>query len=174
MKLPKVGAVALFFQGITPALVFGFWRPGGILLLAVAAIYALLAWGIWASKRWALILAIIFTVPQLFIVSSKLFSWQLFIGGAFGPGVAPSSSFLNTRFTSFYSVGAGFNFAISERSQSLLSAFTFIGSETFILLNAVAVLVLTMLTAIFVRCRSEAEKLPSEGVAESDKHEIPV
>ena len=156
MRLPTVGAVTLFLQGIAPALAFGLWRPGGSFLLVVAAIYAVLAWGIWASKRWALILAIGFTVPQVFIVSSKLFSWQFYIGGAFGPGIAPASSLLETRFTAFFSVGARFDFAIFERSQSLLSGFTFIRSESFVLLNVVAGLILSILVAILLRCRGQS------------------
>jgi len=147
MKLDRVGAAALFLQGLMPALVFGFWRPGGLFLLVVAVIYAVLAWGVWSSKRWAVIAAIIFTVPQLFIISTKLFSWQFFIGGAFGAGIAPSTSLLDSRISSFFSLGARFDFAVSERCPSLLASFNYIRSETFILLNAVGFLIFAILLA---------------------------
>jgi len=148
----------VFVQGITPALMFGMLHSGGLFALAVAAIYALLAWGIWESKEWALISAIIFTLPQLFVVSTKLFSWQFFVGGAFGAGIAPSSSLLNTRIASYYSLGARFDLAFSERSQSLLSGYKSIGSENFVLLNVVAVIVLAILTTIFLKHRSKPAK----------------
>lgn len=143
----------LLLQGATPALVFGVWRPGGTLLVVVAMIYVFLAWGVWASKKWALVLSIIFTVPQLVVISSRLFSWQFYIGGAFGPGIAPSSSLLDTHLASFFSLGARFDFAVSERCPSLLEGYTSIGSETFILLNVVALLVFTILTAILLKSR---------------------
>ena len=160
MKLAKVGAVLLLLQRITPALVYGVWRPGGLFLLAVAAVYALLGWGVWASKQWALILALILTAPQLVIVSTKLFSWQFYIGGAFGPGLAFSSSLLDTRFTVFASVGARFDCAVSERCSSLLASYPFIVSDTFVLLNAGALLIFTILVAALFRC---PRVLPSAG-----------
>jgi hypothetical protein len=160
MKLARVAAVLLLLQGVAPAFVFGFWRPGGFFLLVVAAIYALLAWGVWASKRWALFLAMIFTVPQLMVISSKLFSWQFYIGGTFGVGVAPSSSLLDTRLTSFCSWGARFDFAVSERCPSLLAGYAFIHSETFILLNVFALLIFTTLLAALRRCRESVKPSP--------------
>jgi hypothetical protein len=151
MKLDRLGSGVLFLQGVMPALVFGFWRPGGLFLLLVAVIYVVLAWGVWSSKRWALIAAIIFTVPQLFVISTKLFSWQFFIGGAFGAGVAPMSSLLDSRISSFFSLGARFDFAVSERCPSLLASFTYIRSETFVLLNVVALLIFAILLSILRR-----------------------
>lgn len=151
MKLDRIGAVALFLQGVMPALVFGIWRAGGLFLLIVAVIYAVLAWGVWSSKRWSVIAAILFTVPQLFIISSKLFSWQFLIGGATGVGIAPSSSLFDSRISSFFSLGARFDFAVSERCPSLLANYTYIGSERFILLNAVAFLIIAILLSIVKR-----------------------
>ena len=126
-----------------------------VVLLVAAAIYALLAWGVWNSKRWALLAAIIITVPQLFIVSSALFSWQFFVGGAFGPGIAPSSALLDTRLTIFYSAGVQFDFAFFQRSRSLVAGFPYIGSETFVLVNLLAALALTILVNAFLKCHSE-------------------
>ena len=159
-QLTTIAAAALLLQGVMPAVVLGFWHPGGLLLLVVAVIYAVLAWGVWSSKRWAIITAIIFTVPQIFVVSSGLFSWRFYIGGAFGAGIAPSSSLLDTRFASFLSWGAGFDFAIFGRSRSLLDGFTYIHSETFILLNVIALLIFTLLLAALRKCR-ESAKPPS-------------
>src|SRR5262245_36003060 len=106
MKLDRLAATALLLQGSVPVLVFGFPWPVGLFLVAVAVIYAVVARGVWFSKRWALITALIITAPQLFVVSSKLFSWHFFIGGAFGAGFATGSSLLDCRIASFYSFGA--------------------------------------------------------------------
>ena len=151
MKLNKLGSGALFLQGVLPALVFGFWRPGGLFLILVAGTYTALAWGVWRSKYWALIAAIIFTVPQLLVISTKPFSWQFYVGSAFGAGVAPNSSLLDTRITSFFSLGARLDFAVAERCPSLLGSYTYVKSETFVLLNAVAILVLAVLLSLVRR-----------------------
>jgi len=147
MKLNRLTATALFLQGVIPVLAFGFQWPVGLFLLAVAVIYAVLAWGVWFSKRWALITALVFTAPQLLIISSGLFSWQFFIGGAFGAGIATAPSLLDCRIASFYSSGARFDFAVFERSPSLLANFRYVQSETFVLLNVVALLIFALLLA---------------------------
>jgi hypothetical protein len=133
MKLNRLAATALLFQGIIPALVFGFWRPGGLFLLAVAVTYAVLAWGIWLSKRWALIAALIFTAPQLVIISSNLFSWHFFVGGAFGAGIATASSLLDCRIASFFSLGARCDFAVFKQSPPILANYRYVQSDTFFL-----------------------------------------
>ena len=157
MRLARIAAVIVLLQGVMPALAFGFWRPGGFVFLAGAVTYALLAAGVWKSKRSSLLAAIILTIPQLGIVSSALFSWQFFVGCALGIGIAPSSTLLDTRLTTFCSVGLQLDFAFFERSRSLLAGFRHVESETFFLVNLFAVLVLAILVNAFLRCRRAAQ-----------------
>jgi len=145
MKLDRLAATALFSQGAIPVLVFGFPWPIGLFLVAVAVSYALVAWGLWFSKRWALIAALIFTAPQLFVVSSELFSWDFFIGGAFGAGFATASSLMDCRIASFYSFGARCDIAVFKHSPSILANFRYVQSETFVLVNVVSVLIFALL-----------------------------
>ena len=111
----------------------------------------MLAWGVWFSKRWALITALIFTAPQLIIISSKLFSWLFFIGGAFGAGIAAESSLLDCRIASFFLFGARCDIAVFKHSPLILANFRYVQSETFVLLNVVAILIFALLLSCLRR-----------------------
>ena len=145
MRLTRFAAVCFFLQGALPLLLFGLFHPAGVPLLLSAAIYAAVGWGVWNSRIGALIGGVVLTLPQLFILSSSLPSWQFYVGGAIGFGIAPARSLMDIRFCVFSSYGVRFDFAISERSQSLIAAFPFVRSESFLLLNIYAAVLLASL-----------------------------
>jgi hypothetical protein len=169
MRLNRIIAACFFLQGALPVMLFGLFHPMGVLLLLSALTYAAIGWGIWNSRIWALMGGVALTLPQLVILSSGPLSWQFYVGGSIGFGVAPSWSLIDVRLCTFFSYGVRFDFAIFERSRSLMAAYPFIRSESFVLVNVYAAFLLTSLLSVLKKGNRQLAGPPAltDGLAEN-------
>lgn len=136
MVFARFVAVVFLLQGIGPALLFGAWRPGGLFLLFLAAIYVVLFLGLWQGRRWALPSAFALTLPQLFILSSSWFSWRFYVLASYGFGLAPAPTFMQMPAFGHHSLGGCLDLAFGH-NQHLIADYAYSGQQSFVLFNFV-------------------------------------
>jgi hypothetical protein len=139
--MKQVVSILVLLQGLSPMLVLGCLTPARYTYI----IYALIALGLWKSKRWVFILAILITLAQLVTFSSPSYVWDLALGFKFGP------YFTHLAYGGYSYVGAHFDADFHRPDSRMLQMYTFVHEDTFVLINLFAIILTILLLIQFCR-----------------------
>ena len=141
-------AIIFLLQGLCPVLIFGCIKPSNRVFLVVAIAYALIALGLWMSKRWVFVLAILVTFLQTVTFSFPSFAWGFYIGPTVGPFFTLPLS--QADYGAFFRLGVYFTVAVDEPGTSLQRLYQ-MSSNTFVLLNVFSIILTALLVIQFFR-----------------------